>query len=472
MNRAAKRVLTWTLVATLGLGAVALGISLVAGHGAAQARALVHCPMHPTYVSDHPGDCPICGMRLVPFDAPAPAPAAAERPVAVPAGAAGSYTCSMCPEVVALEPGRCPKCGMDLVPIPEAKGGGSALPGLAVVTVSEEGRRQAGIQTAAAEERRLQRTIRTFGTVVADETRVRHVHTKVPGWVESLQVNFTGQQVRRGQPILALYSQELLSSQQEYLQALEASRALGGGVARPGASALLRASRRRLELLDVPAEAVAELERTGTPQRAVVLRSPIHGTVTAKGVFEGQQVEPGLELLTITDLSRVWIRAALYEGDAALVQVGQRATFRLPYDPRLALEAAVSFIEPGLDPGSRTLGVRFELDNRAGALKPGMFVDVLLELPAEQGLAIPESAILDTGLRRLVYVELPGGRFAPREVEVGLRSGGLARVLSGLQAGERVAIHGNFLLDSEARIQGALAGRPDPHAGHAAEAPP
>jgi membrane fusion protein, copper/silver efflux system len=472
MTHLGKRLLAWTLVATLGLGAAALGVFCCAGHGDGQVQSLYRCPMHPTYVSDHPGDCPICGMRLVPFDAPTPAPAPAEHAAHGSAPAPGSYTCSMCPEVVSTEPGRCPKCGMDLVPVPEARGAGAAVPGLAVVAVSEEGRRQAGIQTAVAEVRRLQRTIRTVGTVVADETRVRHVHTKVPGWVESLQVNFTGQQVRQGQPILSLYSQELLSSQQEYLQALEANRALGTGDARPGAGALLRASRRRLELLDVPVEAVAELERTGTPQRTVVLRSPIHGTVTAKGVFEGQQVEPGTELLTITDLSRVWIRAALYEGDASLVHVGQRATFRLPYDPRLALEAPVSFIEPSLDPASRTLGVRFELDNRAGALKPGMFVDVLLELPAEEGLAIPDAAILDTGLRRVVYVELPGGRFAPREIEVGLRAEGLAQILSGLQAGERVAIHGNFLLDSEARIQGALAGTPDPHAGHAAEAPP
>jgi RND family efflux transporter MFP subunit len=491
VNNNTKRIIIWSIAALVLIGAgAALFIHLrPAPPSVSYQQVKYRCPMHPTYVSDHPGDCPICGMRLVPFEAGA------------------KYTCPMHPEVVSDKPGVCPICNMALVP---QKTSGAAQPGqtapaksgptserrilyyrnpmnpevtspvpakddmgmdylpvysgedvapsnvkgLATVTVDEEGRRQAGIQTVAAKLGQLSRRVRTVGTVTPDETRIRHVHTKVGGWIEKLYVNFTGQAVRKGQPILALYSQELLASQQEYLQALEASRALKSGNTYLSASQMVRAARSRLELFDVPSSFISDLEKSGSPRRDVTLLSPVSGFVTAKSIYEGQQVEPGMELYTVSDLSRVWVQAALYENETPLVHVGQKAAFTLPYDPRSHLFAAVRYIDPSINAESRTLKVRFDFDNRDLSLKPGMFVDVAIDVEPQNGIVVPDSAVIDTGVRKVLYVDLGDGRFAPREVQVGLRTEGQAVILSGLAAGEKVAVKGNFLLDSESRIRG------------------
>jgi Cu(I)/Ag(I) efflux system membrane fusion protein len=541
------RTLLWILL-VIGLAGIGTATVLSLRSGNSQAEAVqYHCPMHPTYVSEKPGDCPICGMRLVPIE---PARGEAATPADTSAATAGisaatpsaadslAFTCPMHPEVHSADPGSCPTCGMDLVPskakaaapttthyvcpmhpevvsdkaercptcgmalekkavkvapgattsqgrllyyrdpmnpavhsptpakdemgmdyvpvyeeLGQAK---STVPGLAVVRTNAEGMRQAGVQVAAARRGELGRRIRTVGTIAADEARVRQVSLKSAGWVETLHVSTSGQFVRQGDPLLSLFSPDLLAGQEEYLQALKAARAAGGGDAQLGTTALVEAARRRLQLLDVPASLIQELDRGSAAQRTVTLHSPVSGYVTAKQVVQGQRIEAGEALFTVTDLSRVWVEAAFSESEAAMVRVGQSLAFEQPDQPGVRLSGRVTQILPALDPDSRTLRVRASLDNPAQALKPGMYVDVVAEVAPRAGLLIPDSAVLDTGLRQVVYVETEPGTFAPREIRTGQRGGGQALVLTGLREGERVAIAGNFLLDSEARIRGSL----------------
>ena len=404
------------LLALLALAALALPL-LACGEEHAHDVTGWHCPMHPTYTSDRPGDCPICGMRLVPIEggqaAAAPTPAT-ERGVV----------------------------------------------GQANVESDAAGIRLAGVRTARAERGRLARTTRTVGVVVADERRVRRVQTKIAGWVERLHVGAEGDLVRAGQPILAIYSPELLASQEELLRAREvAARFESSSLpeVRRGGADLVTAARRRLELFDVPRSFIDRLERTGAVQRTVTLVAPASGFVSAKTVFQGMEVSPGMELFTLTDLSRVWVEAEFYEYEAHLLRPGQRVAVRLPYDAGRALEAEVALVYPTLSPQSRTVKARLELPNPDGQLRPGAFVDVTTELAAAEGVLVPDDAVIDSGLRQIVFVERQPGVFEPREVRLGVRGEGRAVVLSGVAEGERVATHANFLLDSESKLRGALA---------------
>jgi multidrug efflux pump subunit AcrA (membrane-fusion protein) len=341
--------------------------------------------------------------------------------------------------------------GMDYVPVyadEVAPPRDAKVPGLVTIRVGEESLRVAGLQTAPAVRQALSRTVRTVGIVTPDEGRIRHVHTKIAGWVEHLSVNFTGQTVERGQPILSLYSPELLASQEEFLKARETAGRF--------AASSSAAARRRLELFDVPERSIGELAREGQPRRTVTLNAPSSGFVTSKGIFEGQEVQPGMELFTVTDLSQVWIEAALYEYEAQTVRVGQEATLALPYDPGVVLRGRVAFVYPYLSPESRTLKVRFDFPNPNLVLKPAMYVDVTLALASAEGIVIPDSAVLDTGVRRVVFVETATGTFAPREVRLGVRGDGRAQVLAGVVEGEKVVVKANFLLDSESRLRSAL----------------
>ncbi len=457
------------------------------------------CPMHPTYISDKPGDCPICGMQLVPVGIKEePSPKAA-------------FVCPMHPEVTSDKPGKCPKCGMTLVPIKagapapaletpsvigekrilyyrnpmdpsvtssvpakdsmgmdfvpvyadESAPGGGGIAGMADVSIGAIGIQLAGVQTAPAKFQRLQRVVRTVGVVKPDETLIRHVHTKVMGWIEKLFANYTGQMVTRGEPILTIYSPELVASQEEFLRARqEVSEVRTSDIPeiRQGSEDIVKAARHRLELFDVPQDLIDQLEKGGGVQRTVTLRSSASGYVTAKDVYEGKQIDPSMELFTITDLSRIWIDTDFYEFEARMIHIGQQASLTLPYDPSLKLAGRVSYIMPYLNAESRTLGVRFEFPNRDLKLKPSMYVDVELAIDGGEGVVIPDSAILDTGERQVVFVQTGEGRFMPREVTTGIRSNGMAMILAGVHADEHVVIRANFLLDSESRLRAALAG--------------
>jgi Cu(I)/Ag(I) efflux system membrane fusion protein len=346
-----------------------------------------------------------------------------------------------------------------------AGAGGAGAP----ITLSEGAGRLAGVATEPAVPGSLGRTVRTVGQVVADERLVRHIHTRVTGWVEKLYVNFVGQPVRAGEPLLALYSPELLASQEEYLRAREATLAFSRSPlaeVREGGEDLLRSARRRLELLHLPPATLDTLERTGLAQRTVTLASPVSGFVVMRQVFEGQQVDPGMDLLTVADLSRVWVEADFPEADVTALRQGQELALSLPSDPGMRRTGRVSFIAPTLEPQSRTLKVRLDVANRDGMWKPGMVVDVVAELGSRPGIVISESAVIDTGRRQTVFVESRPGVFAPRDVRLGGRGAGRALVLAGLAAGERVAVEANFLLDSESRLRAAVSSPPAAPEGH------
>ena len=389
------------------------------------------CPMHPEYVADQPGDCPICGMRLVPKEEVKP-------PASVPA-----------PEPAATSD---PHAG---------HGGGGAPPraGSAVPPVLNLGARRAslaGVRTVIATRGRLAQAVRAVGTVTVDETRVRQVTTKVAGFIERLHVNATGQMVRAGEPLFELYSPELLATQEEYLRARrsadEFARSALPEVQRGGAE-LAASARRRLELFDVPPEFIERLERDGVAQRTVAFKAPFAGFVTGKNVVAGQRIEPGMELLTVTDMSRVWVIAQVYEAEAALARPGRVARVTLPYDPGVTLAGRIGFVYPTMDPESRTLRVRIEFANPRGVLKPGMYVNVELDAQAATGIVIPDSAILESGTRQVVFVETGPGQYTARDVGVGTRGDGKALIRQGLAAGEAVAVSANFLLDSESRLR-------------------
>ncbi len=431
----------------------------------AKAAERYTCGMHPFIISDKPGKCPICGMTLTKIEGAVPSAAEGAAPAPASKGERKIlfYRNPMTPGVTSPVPMK-DAMGMDYVPIyadETGSAGGPAVTGYATIKVGAEALRLAGVQTAPAVREKISRSVRAVGNVVPDETRVRRVQTKIEGWIEKLHGSFIGQVVAKGQPLLDIYSPELVASQREYLLALEMQTRLKENPypeEKEMAAELVKSSRRRLELFDVPQSFIAELERTKSPRRTVTLNAPVSGYVTAKEVYQGTRIMPGMELFTVTDLSRVWIEADLYEYEARSVRVGQEATLAPAFEPGLRLKGRVAYVYPTLSPESRTLKVRFEFPNPGLRLKPQMYADVLLDLESASGVVIPDSALIDTGVRQIVFVDTGGGSLEPREVKMGVRSDGKAQILSGVKEGERVAVRANFLLDSESRLRAALAG--------------
>jgi RND family efflux transporter MFP subunit len=439
------------------------------GDNAAMTADKYTCGMHPFIITDKPGNCPICGMTLTKIEgAPAPVVAATapSAPAANPSGGARKllfYRNPMNPNITSKSPAK-DEMGMDFVPVYEdevkGSGAGVTLPeGYATVQVGAERVQLAGIQSAPATRETISRPVRAAGVVVADETRVRRIQAKIDGWVEKLHSSFTGQLVTKGQPLMEIYSPELVATQREYLLAragVDRMKESPYEDARQMSSGLAQAARTRLTLFDVPENFIEELERTGKVRRTVMLNAPVSGYVTGKEVFEGTRVSPGMDLLTVTDLSRVWIEADLYEYEAQSVRVGQTATLETVADPGAKLKGRVSLIYPTFSPETRTLKVRFEFPNPGLRLKPQMYVNVALDLHGVTGVVIPDSALIETGVRQIVFVDAGDGSFEPREVKVGVRGDGKAQILSGVKAGENVAIRANFLLDSESKLRAAL----------------
>ena len=335
-----------------------------------------------------------------------------------------------------------------------------AVAGMAEVAIPAERRQIAGVRTAVVGRQALASRVRTTGIVAVDERRIRHMHTKVSGWIQDLAVSFTGQPVKAGEPIFSIYSPELLAAQREYLIARRAA----ATPVEPGSAderqmrSLLESARARLGFWDLTKAQVAELERSGEVHRTVTLHSPAAGFVTLKPVYAGMYVTPEMELYTIADLRSVWIWADIYEDEINLVQVGQEAALTLGSAPGKALPAVVSYVNPAIEPSTRTLRVRFDVSNEAGLLKPGMFATVELETKLGDVLALPEDAVIDTGERKIVFVEVGDGRYQPREVTLGRKASGSYEVLGGLSAGDAVVVSAQFLLDSESRLRAASGG--------------
>ena len=327
---------------------------------------------------------------------------------------------------------------------------GDAPPGYVAITVDPAQAEAIGLASAPVEQRELTRTVRTVGVVGFDETRTTHVHAKVRGWIDTIQANFVGRAVRAGQPLCSIYSQEVFAAESELVALLD----------RPAGDPLLAAARRRLALWDVPKAEVARLEASREPNRTFSLLAPRSGVIVAKSAIEGTFVDPSTELYTLSDLSRLWALVDLYERDASYVHVGDHA--RLTIEGQAApIDATVDFLAPTIDEATRALKARFVIDNRGGRLRPGAFVSAELTLALGAGLTIPESAVIRTGTRSIVFL-VHGDHLQPREVTLGPASGDLYRVESGLVAGDRVAIGAQFLLDSESRLRASSS----PGGGH------
>jgi len=327
------------------------------------------------------------------------------------------------------------------------------------VMISLEQQRLIGLRTARIERRSLDRTIRTVGLVEYDERRVAHIHTKFSGWIESLQVDFTGELVEEGQQLLEIYSPELLSTQEEYLLALRARGSLGNSTfkeVRESSESLLQATRRRLQLWDITEDQIMAIEEVGEPFETMPIHSPIRGFVIRKSAYEGQHVGPDTELYTIADLGEIWIIADIYEYELPLVEVGQRAQVTLPYFPGETFEGRVDYIYPYLDGDTRTAKARLVFSNSDWKLKPDMYANVVLTAVMGDGLVIPEDAVIDTGVRKVAFRALPGGHFQPVEIQTGFKVGEWIQVLSGLEEGEEIVTGAAFLIDSESKLGSAM----------------
>lgn len=330
------------------------------------------------------------------------------------------------------------------------------------LAVDSAQRRRLGIMTVVARTGELVRVVRLVGRVVPVESARRTVTTKIDGFVERLYVDFTGREVRRGEPLMDIYSPMLVAAQEELLLAARLRRSLGtdaSAEARLHADSLVAASRRRLRFWDIDSAQVAELEQSGIATRTLTLRAPVDGVVLEKSVVQGQAIMAGAPLLQIADLRQVWLEADAFENDISLLRTGLMAEVEFDAYPGDRFGGRLTFVYPTLDPVSRTGRVRVELDNARGRVRPGLFGSVRIVAPAGQrGVLIPRQAALVTGDRQLVFVEDSAGRLAPRLVQLGAESDSLVLVRSGLSAGERVVAAAAFLLDAESNLGEAMAG--------------
>jgi Cu(I)/Ag(I) efflux system membrane fusion protein len=431
------------------------------GGAAAEAKEQWQCPMHPSIVQDHPGDCPICGMKLVKVAAAAPATGGAQA-AGPQAPAKEQWQCPMHPSIVQDHPGECPICGMKLVKV-EAPGGGSSAPGapspegLSDVTVDAARQQLIGLKVAHAELGPVGGAWRTNGRVAVDETRVHHVNVKFSGFMEHVHGDFVGRPVRKGEQLFSIYSPELLAAQQEYLLALDTRKRLAqaGGMGSDG-DALVAAARRKLELWDVPRSELDRIKRTGEATRTITFYSPATGVITKKDVVPGMRVNAGDMPFEIVDLSRVWVLADAYESDLHQVKVGMSATLTLKAFPNRTFRGRVAFIDPLLDPKTRTAKVRIDVPNPTGELRPEMFGEVVLQGKSRQGVRIPADAVIHSGTKSVVFVASGDGKFQPREVQLGDGDSEFVEVVAGLAMGDGVVTRANFLVDSESRLRASL----------------
>ena len=365
--------------------------------------------------------------------------------------------------------------GMDYIPVYEGEQPQNQPPG--TVKIAADKVQLLGVRTEVAQQRELQHTVRAVGTVQPNERLTHKVAPRFEGWIEKLHVNATGQAVARGQVLMEVYSPELVAAQEEYLIALRGARELkdGGADAQATMQRLADGVLRRLRNWQISVQELRALQKTGKPQRLLAYRSPAAGVVLQKPSVQGMRFMPGDVLYEIADLSAVWLIADVAEQDLGLVQPGQPARLQIVAYPGRDFTGAVVFVYPTLEPATRTGRVRIELANPGGLLKPAMYGTVEFGTSAGKSLAVPDSAVLDSGTRQAVLVKRGEGLFEPREVKLGARADGYVAVREGLQEGEEVVVRANFLIDAESNLKAALAGfghahgdAPKPAAGAAA----
>lgn len=425
--------------------------------GEATSGQLWTCSMHPQVLQDEPGLCPICNMNLVPVRAePSVDPAAAdsgsgERRVKY-------WQAPMDPTYIRDEPGKSPM-GMDLVPVYEDE---AEEPAEGLVRIDPTFVQNIGVQSVPVERRDIPFTIRTVGTLAYNDRQVALVNTKYEGWIEKVYVNYVGEAVELGQPLFEIYSPQLVTTQQEYLNALDyAKRMTAGEYPDVGARAtsLVASARQRLEYWDVSDEQIAELERTGVPTRTLAVESTVAGVVIEKmdQALEGMFATAGMNLYKVADLSTIWVEVDVFEHQVSWVKVGQRATVELPYEPGRTYSGRVRFLLPSFDSQTRTLKAAIELPNPSRRLRAEMFANVTLDVPsASNVLTVPQEAVIQSGRRNVVVLDQGNGTFLVSEVTLGVNGDGLHEVTSGVTEGDRVVVSAQFLIDSESSLREAI----------------
>ncbi|HHH35414.1 MAG TPA: efflux RND transporter periplasmic adaptor subunit [Gammaproteobacteria bacterium] len=369
------------------------------------------------------------------------------------------YRHPMNPSITSPVPAK-DEMGMDYIPV-YADGDGAADEPAGTVKIDPVTVQNIGVRTARAERRVLTRKVRTAARVSYDEEHLARLHPKVEGWIEKMRVDKTGEQVKKDQILLSIYSPQLVASQEEYLLAIKNYRQLKNSPfadIRRGAAELVKSSRQRLELLDMAEHQIRELEESGRIKRYVHIHSPFDGVVIKVGAREGQFVTPKTELYNIADLSRVWVYVDVFEDELPWVQVGDEAEMRVAAIPGRVFRGRITYIYPYFETKTRTVKVRMEFDNPQGLLKPEMFADVTIHAGRKvSAVVVPEQAIVRSGSRELVFVVRGPGKFEPREVEVGVSSSGWTQILRGLKHGEEVVTSAQFLIDSESKLREATA---------------
>ncbi|PLY03065.1 MAG: efflux RND transporter periplasmic adaptor subunit [Desulfuromonas sp.] len=370
---------------------------------------------------------------------------------------AEKFTCGMHPMVVVDEPGLCPICQMDLTPLTQGKNNKSAGQIIEIDAITSQ---KMAIRTSTVTRRNMVRTVHTVGVADYEEPGQHAVNSKVSGWVEKLHVNQTGQSVNKGDTLLDLYSPELVAAQSELLLALKNMDKMeqsGFSNAERDALLLLESARKRLQLWDISQEQITALETSGQVQKTLTILAPASGIVSKKLVREGEFIQAGRELLEISDISKIWVYAYIYEYEVPWVKVGQEAnlTFPFPHEP---ISGRIDRIYPYLDKRSRTIRVRIALDNSNLRLKPDMYADVeIMTESVQDKISIPAESVLYTGKHRRVFVDLGDGHFEPRRITTGLNDdSGYVEILDGLQEGEQVVTSAQFMLDSESKLREAL----------------
>jgi len=368
------------------------------------------------------------------------------------------WAAPMDPTYIRNEPGKSPM-GMDLIPVYEEEDG-EKLP-QSTIKIDPVTMLNMGVRTAAVQRMELKKSIRALGTVTYDETRIYAVNLKFDGWIEKLYVDFVGESVSKGQPLFDIYSPELVTAQEEYLLARAQAKSLTDSSypsVRENAARLLGASRQRLQYWDLENAQIRQLEKKGEVRKNLTIYSPANGVVIKKDAVAGHFVKAGMHQYEIADLSRVWVDVEVYEYELPFIRKGMPADMELSYLPGKRLQGTVLFIYPFLNPKTRTVKLRLAFDNKEGLLKPDMYANVYIEsLIDPAALVIPQQAVIDSGLRKVVFVAQGAGKFAPRPVKLGLEGeNSTFQVLEGLQEGDNIVTSAQFMFDSESRLREAI----------------
>jgi Cu(I)/Ag(I) efflux system membrane fusion protein/cobalt-zinc-cadmium efflux system membrane fusion protein len=455
---------TWFVVGNpLGLGFLpSVSVDSQASSPAEEGgERLYQCPMHPEVIESTEGTCPICNMALVEIKGgPATTHASSGRPEASGERKVLYWYAPMDPTYMRDEPGLSPM-GMKLVP-KYAEDVESSEAG--VIRIDPVQVQNIGVVSTEALAEDIARYSRTVGILDFNADHINWVNTKFEGWIEKVHVNYVGQDVRQGQPLFAIYSPELVTTQEEYLRALEYRASLidsGRTETLRQAESLVRSSRERLEYWDITEQQIRHLESTRQVQRRLTVTSPADGVVVElmNEALEGMFVKPGMDLYKIANLSTVWVHADVYESDMAWIRDGQDAVVSFRHDPGREVRGKILFLYPEVSRDTRTLKICIEVANPDGHLRPGMYADVLVEGPAlRKAVVVPRAAVLRSGERDIVFLDLGDGRFQPREVSLGVAGQqDRVQILAGVSPGDRVVTQAQFMLDSESRIQEAIA---------------